>query len=383
MLWDDDAARVGGAPISVGCAGDLDRVVNEGKNRDETPQNHDFHPAASQHAASQHAASQHTASQHAASQHEDSQLDGSDTPHPYADEPKTVNGTPYRKNFVRDQIRARKSAKQAHPAETPVKGPVIALVPEEVPEPIQPRQSPAERDSERVAGISRRTLPSEMDPSKKGTNWKAPTPQSEWRPTWKGRKREPGTCGNPSSEKMKREVAEVERRLGITKSVRLPINRDEAGRPVRDEALADAVMSCMSSGMTMVDVAKQLGATNSWIMDWINRTPGLRERFDEARRRGADVIADEALEIASTPMLLEDVIESYDGEGNLMRRDVKTSDAVAARKLAVNTRTFLLSKWAPDKYGEKVEITRGTSDDQAILAARARIRAERLSGDEE
>ena len=39
--------------------------------------------------------------------------------------------------------------------------------------------------------------------------------------------------------------------------------------------------------------------------------------------------------MATDPLMVEDVYERYDNDGNLLSMDVKTGDAVYARKLAV------------------------------------------------
>ncbi|MGN1209542.1 MAG: hypothetical protein ACI4SV_04500, partial [Duodenibacillus sp.] len=77
--------------------------------------------------------------------------------------------------------------------------------------------------------------------------------------------------------------------------------------------------------------------------------------------------------IATEPVMVEDVYESYDGNGNLIRRDIKRADATYARKLAVSTRTEIIRKWAPDRYGEKIEVKTDSSMAAKILAARKRL----------
>ena len=50
--------------------------------------------------------------------------------------------------------------------------------------------------------------------------------------------------------------------------------------------------------------------------------------------------------MATDPLMVEDVYERYDNDGNLLSMDVKKGDAVYARKLAVSTRLDLLKNGA-------------------------------------
>jgi hypothetical protein len=74
------------------------------------------------------------------------------------------------------------------------------------------------------------------------------------------------------------------------------------------------------------------------------------KRFAHAREIGFDVIAEETLAIANTPV--EGVrIEETD----IGTKTVK-EDALGHRKLQIETRLKLLAKWNPKKYGDKLDL---------------------------
>lgn len=80
--------------------------------------------------------------------------------------------------------------------------------------------------------------------------------------------------------------------------------------------------------------------------------PDFATRFARARERGADAIAQEALEIADTPVEgVRKEIGGKDGPKEIYE------DMLGHRKLQVETRLKLLAKWFPQKYGDKTEHT--------------------------
>lgn len=111
---------------------------------------------------------------------------------------------------------------------------------------------------------------------------------------------------------------------------------------------------------------------------WCLASPEISSRIARAREAGFDAIADEALEIANTPKQGVRTEESDDGFKTV--RD----DMLGHRKLQVETRLKLLAKWAPKKYGDKIDVTTGNEslnltpeERKAKLAAIAAAAAQR------
>lgn len=86
------------------------------------------------------------------------------------------------------------------------------------------------------------------------------------------------------------------------------------------------------------------------VYTWREANPDFASRIARARQIGYDAIAEEALEIADTPLLGEETEE----EGGKVK--VRRSDMLGHRKLQVDTRLKLLAKWSPNKYGERTGI---------------------------
>ena len=72
---------------------------------------------------------------------------------------------------------------------------------------------------------------------------------------------------------------------------------------------------------------------------------------------------------------MEEVFLSFDGDGRLKRKDVRRADAIYARKLAVATRLDIAKKWAPEKYGDKLEVK---TDESLAPALSRRVSARGL-----
>ena len=214
-------------------------------------------------------------------------------------------------------------------------------------------------------------LPSQIDPSKRGANWKPPTPDSAWSPRWKPRKRPVGSHRGRMAQR--KAIAAVEEAMFSFGHLLEDLPRDpETGRVLKTDEAMLATLAAVSQGVPLSRVATALGLTRHTLRSWV-MAPGWRERYDRAREESYDAIAEEALLLASDPVEMEEVYENYDAEGNLVNRAVKKGDATYARKLAVQTRLELLKKWAPDRYGEKVTVKTDVSLSARILAARRRV----------
>lgn len=93
----------------------------------------------------------------------------------------------------------------------------------------------------------------------------------------------------------------------------------------------------------------------SWVTvyAWRKSNPQFAQRLQLARDIGYDAIAEEALEIADTP---QEGVRTETGKDG---RKTVSEDMLGHRKLQVWTRLQLLAKWAPKKYGDKIDVTTG------------------------
>ena len=89
----------------------------------------------------------------------------------------------------------------------------------------------------------------------------------------------------------------------------------------------------------------------STILRWLDAHAEFRDQYARAREAQADHFAEEILEI------------SDDGTNDWMRRqqgedtvEVANHEHISRSKLRVDARKWLMSKMAPKKYGDKLEL---------------------------
>ena len=126
---------------------------------------------------------------------------------------------------------------------------------------------------------------------------------------------------------------------------------DKKPRTTFSEELVDKVVEAVSAGRPLAQICRELNITLSAWYVWAEKHQGVSGRIAQARLDGYDAIAQEAMEIANTPITGEET--EYDGNGVLTK--IKRADMIAHRKLQVETRLKLLAKWDPKRYGDRVQ----------------------------
>ena len=136
------------------------------------------------------------------------------------------------------------------------------------------------------------------------------------------------------------------------------------------EKIIDKVLELMTSGecKSCRKACKKAGVAPNTFLGWVEMAsqeipPGdLVERYARAREQMIDSLADEILEIADTPQ---------EGErtkvGGQNGTEITTEDMLGHRKLQVDARKWLLSKLAPSKYGDKLEIAGDENRPLAVI----------------
>jgi hypothetical protein len=147
------------------------------------------------------------------------------------------------------------------------------------------------------------------------------------------------------------------------------------GRPtVRTEAIVDEIIDRVTAGEPLAQVLRSSDAmpSPSAFYVWLNEDAELDGRFARAREHGHDAIAADCLRIADTPMPgviqkkeLLGVLqrEGADGqtervalpEAELVVTEERVEDMLGHRKLQVETRLKLLSKW-DRRYADRQQI---------------------------
>ncbi|RVJ07872.1 hypothetical protein CN193_04915 [Sinorhizobium meliloti] len=92
-------------------------------------------------------------------------------------------------------------------------------------------------------------------------------------------------------------------------------------------------------------------------------------QYARAREAGMEALADEILQIADSQE--GDVITTEDG------REIVNHDAIQRARLRVDTRKWLMSKIAPKKYGDRLDLNHsgsiGALSDDALDARLAKL----------
>ena len=115
--------------------------------------------------------------------------------------------------------------------------------------------------------------------------------------------------------------------------------------------VADTICARISSGETLRAICRDDGfPSHTTVYTWLDEQPEFALRFGRARAQGEDLIAQECLAIADTPV--EGVETTVKPDGSV---EEKRGDMLGHRKLQIETRLKLLAKWNPKKWGDKVQ----------------------------
>lgn len=126
-----------------------------------------------------------------------------------------------------------------------------------------------------------------------------------------------------------------------------------AGRPALPvpSDKADSLVEWISNGNTIAAWCRENGVGVTTVYDWTYKDEELAERIAHARDLGEEVIAQQCLDIANSPMIGEETEEDDTG-----KMKTKRGDMLGHRKLQIETRLKLLAKWNPRKWGERQQV---------------------------
>lgn len=128
------------------------------------------------------------------------------------------------------------------------------------------------------------------------------------------------------------------------------------------ENLFKRLIQCLESGMTVRDALAQTDTPGRGsLYRWLEQDESMRERFARANEVSDEVLFDEALQIARTP-LLETIEEEGATDTGSFHKTTKR-DNVQRSKLIIYTIEQRLARRNPRKYGTKIDIT---SDNEKI-----------------
>lgn len=114
---------------------------------------------------------------------------------------------------------------------------------------------------------------------------------------------------------------------------------------------AESLALWISEGKTTRDWCRQNSISVTTVWNWMQKDAAFAETIARARELGEEVIAQECMAIADTP--LEGEEQTIKADGGI---EIKKSDMLGHRKLQIETRLKLLAKWNPKKWGDRQQI---------------------------
>jgi hypothetical protein len=109
------------------------------------------------------------------------------------------------------------------------------------------------------------------------------------------------------------------------------------------ERISTEVLHEMRSGLSAFKACKLAGVPQSTFCRWVDEDSQLAEHYARAREDLIEMIATEIMEISDQDVGMTDGKKDW--------------AAVQKHKLQVDSRKWLLSKLAPKKYGDKLELS--------------------------
>lgn len=112
------------------------------------------------------------------------------------------------------------------------------------------------------------------------------------------------------------------------------------------DALIAAVIQDVADGSSATVACRARNLAYMTFADWIGASKELSVAYARARDTRADRLADEIIEISNRPAPTTESGATDSGD-------------VQHRKLQIDTRKWLLSKIAPSRYGDRMEVEHG------------------------
>lgn len=121
--------------------------------------------------------------------------------------------------------------------------------------------------------------------------------------------------------------------------------------------LADSICERIASGMSLKEICKpESMPCMSSIFNWLRRDEEFVEKYARAKEAQVEALAEDLLDIADDST--NDWVDRQFGETTVRVID---NEAIQRSKLRVDTRKWIMSKLAPKKYGDKLDLNHGGS----------------------
>lgn len=133
--------------------------------------------------------------------------------------------------------------------------------------------------------------------------------------------------------------------------------KPKLGRPsMYSEELADKICLAISTGekgLNHLCAANEEFPNPKTVYEWIITNDSFSKKYARARELQAEFMAEKMIEIADDST--NDTIIGYSKSGEPM--EMENKEWVNRSKLKVDTRKWLMSKLAPKRFGDKIDVT--------------------------
>lgn len=121
---------------------------------------------------------------------------------------------------------------------------------------------------------------------------------------------------------------------------------------IYSEELAEKICTRLASGESLISICKAEDMPGeSRVRQWaVDNSEGFAVRYARARDMGLDHHADEILELADTSRIGTKSVTKPTGA------EITEGDMVERSRLQIEARKWYLSKLAPKRYGDKLEV---------------------------
>lgn len=130
------------------------------------------------------------------------------------------------------------------------------------------------------------------------------------------------------------------------------MSRQRGNQPTFDQAIADEILSRIADGETLRQICRDKNMpAESTVRSWaLHDYDGFGARYARARDLQVEAWADESIEIADDAT--NDWVERETSSGRT--EVVADRDHISRSRLRVDQRKWLMSKWKPSTYGDKI-----------------------------
>ena len=141
---------------------------------------------------------------------------------------------------------------------------------------------------------------------------------------------------------------------------------------IRTPEIDEKIVEGLRKGIPLTVICREDGMPEPrTVYDWRDADGAFATAIARARDEGEDVIAWECMSIADTPLEGQEV--EKDHKGAVIK--TKTGDMLGHRKLQIETRLKLLSKFNPKRWGDRQQLEHSGTMELVGLAERMRKRS--------